>query len=125
MVLHLGNLLPGQLFDFFQQGQFLIIAQCNGDALPPRSAGAANAMDVGFRNLGQVVVHHAGQILNVQSPRGDVRCDEHPDFSFLKAGQRLLTGGLTLVAVNGGGGNFSFFQIPADLIRPVLRAGKH
>jgi Na+-driven multidrug efflux pump len=59
-------------------------------------------MDVGFRNLGQVVVHHAGQILNVQSPRGDVRCDEHPDFSFLKAGQRLLTRSFAYMSVGLG-----------------------
>ena len=44
-------------------------------------AGAADAVDVGLGHLGQVVVEHAGQRLDVQSAGGDVGGHQHPDRS--------------------------------------------
>lgn len=89
-----------------------------------RPAGAADTVDVGLRHLGEVVVEHVGELLNVQSPGGDVGSHQTADGPGLEVGQRLLPGGLALVSVDSSGGNTRFDQIPGHLVGPVLGAGK-
>src|SRR6266508_5707482 len=64
-----------------------------------RAAGAADAVDVVFRDVRQVVVHDVRQRLDVQAPRGDVGGDEHLQLAVLEALQSLHALRLALVAV--------------------------
>ena len=101
------------------------VAEGDGGAAPPGPAGAADAVDVGLRYVGQVVVEHVGELLNVQAPGGDVGGHQNLHRAALEVGQGLLSGGLALVAVDGGGGDTRLDQIPGHLVGPVLGAGKH
>ena len=125
VVLHHGQLPPDQLFDVPQQGLFPEIAEGDGCAPTPGTAGAADAVDIGLRHLGQVIVEHVGQLFDVQPPGGDVSGHQAADIPRLKVGQGLLPGGLALVAVDGGGSHPRLFQIPGHLVGPVLGAGEH
>ena len=82
-------------------------------------------MDVGLRYVGQVVVEHVGELLNVQAPGSDVGSHQDLHRAAFEVGQGLLPGGLALVAVDGGGGDARLDQIPGHLVGPVLGAGKH
>ena len=53
----------------------------------PGPAGAADPVDIGLGHLGQVVVEHVGQLLDVQAPGGDVGGHQHPDRAVLEVGQ--------------------------------------
>ena len=51
------------------------------------ASGAANAMDEVFGDFGQVVVDDVGDVLHVNSARGDVGGDQDAITSLLEAGQ--------------------------------------
>ncbi len=125
MILHHGDGLADELFDVPQQRLLAVVAEGDGDAVLAGAAGAADAMDIGFRNLRQVVVKHAGEILNVQSPGGDVGGHQNANRAVLESGQCCLSGGLALVAVDGGGGDACLGQVLRHPVCPVLCAGEH
>ena len=55
-----GQHLAEQLFDGCQQGELVRAHQRNGLAALAGAPGAADAVDVILRHLGQVEVHHLG-----------------------------------------------------------------
>lgn len=72
MLLDLGNRLANQLLDILQIRNFLRFAQRDGDAAHPRTAGPANTVNIGFRDIRQVEVDDMGQLININSARSDV-----------------------------------------------------
>ena len=72
------------------QGEDVIVAG-EGDRGPfrPCPAGPADAVDVILRILGQVVVDHVGDALDVQPAGGHVGRDEHGETPLLEIGQDL------------------------------------
>ena len=81
-------------------------------------------MDIGFGDLGEVIVEDIGQVLDVQATGSDVRGDQDPQLPGLELPQALLPGGLGLVAVDGGGGDALAGQVPGHFVRAVLGAGE-
>ena len=81
-------------------------------------------MDIGFGDLGEVVVEDIGQVLDVQATGSDVRGDQDPQLPGLELPQALLPGSLGLVAVDGGSGDALAGQVPGHFVRAVLGAGK-
>ena len=124
MVLHQGDLFTDEFLNVLEQGLLPEIAEGDGLAPPARPAGSADAVDVGLGHLGQVVVEYVGQLLDIQSPGGDVGGHQTADVSRLEVSQGLLAGGLALVAVDGGGGDARLAQVPGHLVGSVLGAGE-
>ena len=121
---HHRDLLAVQLFD---AGQILLLlrgAEADGGAVCARAGRAADAVDVSFRHFGQVVVEDMGQLADVDAASGDVGGDQHLGLPGLEAFQRGHTGGLALVAVDGGGRDALLVQVFCDLIRTVLGAAE-
>ena len=81
-------------------------------------------MDVGLRYVGQLVVHHRRQLVDIDAPGGDVGGHQHPDSPALEALQGLDAGGLALVAVDGHGGNAGPAQLLHHPVRAVLGIGE-
>jgi len=50
----------------------VMVAQGKGNARRSSAAGAADSMYVGFRLMGEIVVHDVGDSLDVDSARGDI-----------------------------------------------------
>jgi hypothetical protein len=65
--------------------------------------GTANPMDVIFCDVWQLVIHHQGQLRDVQPTRGDIGCDQDSDLSLLEVGQSACARSLTLVAMQSSG----------------------
>src|SRR4029079_968193 len=61
-----------QLFDVAQICRLLMVAKRDGDAIGASARGAADAMDVGFRDVRQVVVDDVAHAINVDAARGNV-----------------------------------------------------
>ena len=118
------DLAAVQLFDTCQVLLLLRGAEADGSAVRTGAGGAPDAVHIGLRHLGQVVVEHMGQLADVDAAGGDVGGHQHLGLPGLEAFQRGHTGGLALVAVDGGGGDALLVQVFCDLIRAVLGAAE-
>ena len=85
----LRNLALDQAFDVAQQLVLVDAHQRQRLALGAGAAGAADAVHVVFRHVGQLVVHHVRQLVDVDAARGDVGRHQHPHCAVLEVGQRL------------------------------------
>ena len=72
-------------------------------AVLARAGRTADAVDIGFRHIGQLEVHHVGDLVHVDAARGDVGGDQDAQLAVLEGFQRALALGLALVAVDGAG----------------------
>src|SRR6266508_3065212 len=70
------DFLADEPLDVAKEGAVFARDERHGLAEFPRAAGAADAVDVVFRDVRQVVVDDVRQRLDVQAPRGDVGGDE-------------------------------------------------
>ena len=117
--------LADQLLDVLEVRALGAVAERNGRALLPCSAGAADAVNVGFRNVRQVVVDDERQLTDVDAARGDVGRNENGDLARLEVLERTLALVLRLVAVDGARLDVGMAEIAGDFIRAVLGAGEH
>lgn len=65
------------------------------------------------------------QLVNINSPGGDVRRYQHAGRPVFKVSEGILTVRLRLVAMNGLCGNAHFGQFPGDTVRAAFRPCKH
>ena len=97
---HLGrNLLAGVAFDLLHEAFFIQAHQTHSRAAVAGPAGAADAVHVVFRHIGNLVIHDVRQFVDVDAAGRDVGRDQRPDVAALEAGQRLGARALALVAV--------------------------
>ena len=82
-------------------------------------------MHVGFRFFGQIVVHHVGDAIDIQSARRDIGRDQRLDFARLETAQCIRARRLRFVAVNGRGVDVRAQQAFHHFIRAVFGAGEH
>ena len=119
------DVFADELLDVLEVVHLVGAAEADSLALLAGPAGAADAVDVGFGLVGQIKVHHQGQLVDVDAPGGDVGGHQYPDLSAFEVGQGRLAGPLALVAVDGGGGK----AVPAEVFRhpvgPVFGAGEY
>src|SRR5699024_62836 len=90
-----------RLVDQLPAGQVVPVHEGHRDTGAPRSAGAADAVDVGLLVLRALVVDHVGHIVDVDAAGGHIGGHQHVDGALPEAGQRLLTLDLVQVAVHG------------------------
>ena len=89
-----------------------------------RASGAANSMHVILRNIGQVEVDDLGQLVNINTPCGNIGGDQYLYLAFFELGQGLGALGLTLIAVNGRSVDVVALEQFHQLIGAVLGAAK-
>ncbi len=82
-------------------------------------------MHVVFGHVGQVVVHHLGQLADVDAPCGNVGGHQHLQLAALEFGQGAGAGILALVAVDGHGGDAVLRQLFGEPVGAVFGAGEH
>ena len=112
------------LFDLAQEFEFVFRAEGNRAAVGSGARRAADAVDVGFRFVRQIVVHHQPDVLHIHAAGGDVGGDEHGSEAFLEAVERLLALGLGLVAVDGIGGKPGGAEALGEFVRAVFGAAE-
>src|SRR5690606_11154277 len=107
----IGNALPGHALDALEQLFLVRRDQRDRLAAAPGPAGAADTVNVVFLDVGQLVVDHMGQLVDVQATGGDVGGHHHADVVGLEVGQRLGARVLALVAMDRGGRQAMLFQV--------------
>ncbi len=91
-------------------------------ALRTRAAGAADAVHIVFRHVGQVEVDHMRQLVDVDAARRDVGGDQHAQRAGLELRQRPRARRLALVAVDGERRNAVARQLLGQAVGTVLGA---
>ncbi len=124
MQVAVGDALLGQALDGLEQFLFVRGHQRDGLATATGTAGTADAVDVVFLDVGQLVVDHVGQLVDVQAARGDVGGHEDADGVGLEVGQGLGAGVLALVAVDRSGRQAVLVQVLGQAVGAVLGAGE-
>ena len=95
------DLLARYLFDVAQQRTFFAITECDGNAFCACTGRAADAVDVGFRNMRQVEVDDVRDAIDVDASGSKVRCNEHGGATGAERVQRADALALALVAMQG------------------------
>ena len=122
---HHRDLPAVQLLDARQIFLLLRGAETDGGAVGTGAGRAADAVYIGFRHLGQVVVEHMRQLADVNAAGCDVGRHQHLGLSGLESLQSGDAGTLALVAMDGRSRDALLGQVAGDLIRAVLGAAEH
>ena len=125
MVFYDGDGLGYELLNIAKKFFFFFVAEGQCCAVGACSAGTAYAMDVGFRNVGELEVDDVGQLVDIDAAGGDIRCDEYPCLSAFKVEECALAGVLRLIAVDRFGADAGSYQSLGDFIGAVLGARKY
>ena len=121
----IGDALLGQALDILEQSFFVRRHQRDGLSGTPGAAGTADTVDVVFLDVGQLVVDHVRQLVDVQTAGGDIGGDQDAYLVGLEVSQGLGAGVLALVAVNRGGRQAVLVQVLGQAVGTVLGAGEH
>src|SRR5690606_29577269 len=89
------------------------------------AAGTADAVHIVLSHVGQLEVHHMGQLVDIQAAGGDIGCHQHADAVALEIRQCLGASALALVAVNGGRRQAVLGQVFGQAVGTMLGAGEH
>ena len=116
---------PDQPLDVAQERRFLVIAERDRYALGAGARGAADAVDVAFRNVRQIVIDHVADAVHVDAAGGDVGGDQDAQGPGTEVGEHALALVLRLVAVDRLGGVSGVLQAAHHLVGAVLGAREH
>ena len=84
------NLLPRGIFNRLEHAHFARRDEQDGTAGAPRTAGAADAMHIGFGVVGNVVVDDVADARHIQTACGDVGGHHDVDAACLEAFNHLF-----------------------------------
>ena len=110
--------------DIAQEHAFLLVAERDGDAVGAGPRGAADAVDIAFGHVRQVVVDDVADAVDVDAAGGNVGRDQDAQLAAFEVGEHALTLVLRLVAVDRGGEKAVLFEAFHDLVGAVLGAGE-
>ena len=97
----------------------------DGYAFTSSTPRAANAVHVGFADVGDFEVDDVADTFHVDAAGSDVRGHKNSDFAFAERVHRLFPLGLAFVAVNRFSADVVLFQVAHHLVGAVLGAREH
>ena len=122
--LQLRHLLAGQPFDIAQERALVTVTERDRHAVGTGARGAADPVDIAFRDIRQVEIDDVGNAVNIDAARGDIGGDQHLAGAIAEGGKRPLALGLRLVAMDRRGDDAGPLKIAHDLVGAVLGAGE-
>jgi len=114
-----------QPLDVAQIGAFLVIAERDRYAIGAGACRAADAMDVGFRDVRQIVIEHVADAVHIDAAGSDIGGDQGAQLAVAEGREHAFALALRLVAVDRLGGKAGLLQAAHHLVGAVLGAGKH
>ena len=118
------QVLLGKALDVLHKAFFVHADQVDGRAIGAGAAGAADAVHIVFADVGDFIVHHMRQLINVDAARSNVGGNQRTHITALETGQRLGARCLAFVAVQGHGADAVLFQIFGHVVGAEFGAGK-
>ena len=121
---HHRDLPAVQLFDACQIFLLFGRAEAHRRTIGTGTGGASDAVDIGLRHFGQVVVKNMRQFADINATGGDIGRDQNLSLAGLEALEGGDARSLALVAVDGRCRDALFRQVTGDFIRAVLGAAE-
>ena len=90
VILHHRNGLGYEFVNVPQKLFFFRVAEGEGDPRGPGTAGAANAVDIRFGYIRQLVIHNMRQVVDIYPTGSDVSRYQHAGLLGLEITQRTL-----------------------------------
>ena len=112
-------------FDFPQELTLVFRAERDRTAIRSGTTGAADAVDISFRLVRQIEIHHQSHVLHIDPAGGDIGGDEDRCEALLEFFQRLLALRLGLVPVDGIRRKPGFAKALGQLVRAMLGAAEN
>ena len=125
MIFFNSNFFTNQLLDIAQVRSLFHFAERVGPAAGTRPTGSANAVHVGFGDIGQIVVEHKTEVVNIDTAGSNICGHQYAGFACLKILQSLLSGILAFVAMNGFGALSGLNQIFHNAVGAMFGTVKH
>ena len=104
------DVLFGVALDVLHEAFLVQADQAHGSAIGTGAPGAADAVHVVFAHVGDIVVHHVRQVVDVDAACRNVGCHQGADVAALEPAQCLRARRLALVAMQGHGVDTVFGQ---------------
>lgn len=101
MIFYDGDLPRDELLNIAQEFFFFSITKRKRNAAGACPAGPADPMDVSLRDIRQLEIDHMGQVVDIDTPCGDIGRHEDAGMAALEVYECALPGVLRFVAMNG------------------------
>ena len=98
---HDRDFLPCCAFNIAEKSPLFTIAERDRNAIGTRTCGATNPVDIGFRDVRQVVIDDMRNRIDIDAAGRDIRRYEKTAMSALEIEQSAFARILAFVAVNG------------------------
>ena len=119
-----GDPLTADLLDVLQKVALIVRAEGHGRAVGTGPGCPADPVHIGFRHIGQVVLDHVADRVDVDATRGDIGGHQNPDLASFEVGQGAFPLALALVAVDGGCVDAGLLQALGHAVCTALGAGE-
>jgi len=124
LIFQLGYGLADELLDVAKQGTLSGFAKRDSQTDCASPGGTTDAVDVGFRFVRDVVIHHESDAFDIDTTCRDIRGDQYARSLLLEIIERFLAGGLGFVTVNGFSPDAVAGQLIGQPAGTVLGAGE-
>ena len=111
-------------FNGSQHAAFARGNEQDGIALTTGTTGTANAVDIAFRIVRNVVVQHVGDAFHVETAGGHVGGNQHINLAVLELLDSAFALSLLHVTVDGGSGDTTSGELFSQLFGHLLGTGK-
>ena len=101
MIFYHGDLPCDELLNIAQEFFFFSITKRKRNAAGACPAGSADPVDIGLGDIRQLEIDHVGQVVDIDTPRGDIGRYEDAGMPVLEVYECALPGILRFVAMNG------------------------
>ena len=125
MLFYYRHLLTNGLFNVRKISLLLPITKGDSRSPHPCPTGPADPMDIGLRNIGQVIVKNMGNLLHVDATRSNIGSNQYLNAAAFKVIQSPLSGILRLIAVDGLILDIRSAQFPGNPIGTMFGPGKY
>lgn len=122
--LKFGYCLANESLDVAKQIALRTVAQGNGAAFGAGTSRAADAMDISFGFLRQIIINNKGDSLDVNTPGGDVGCHQNSFMAGTKILECALTRTLRFIAMDGISSDPGLVEMLGDAVGHMLHADK-
>jgi hypothetical protein len=104
-----GNALLGEFLNVLHEAFFIQTHQAHRVAIFASAASAANAVHVIFAHVGNFIIHHVRQLVNINASRSNVGSHQSAQLAAFEFSQRQRTSRLAFVAMQRHRADALFF----------------
>ena len=125
MIIDDGDLLTDQFLDIDKELEIIMLTERVGDTASPRSTRPPDTVDIGLRDIRDIVVDHIFESVDIDPTRGDIGRDKDTSRLLLEVGECPLSIVLRLVPMDRLSGYPLLDEELGHLVSSMLRFSKN